>query len=74
MTNVTSDTSFNALVLHEDDRKVSAAFETLENDRLPEGDTTVAVMYSSLNYKDAMALNGLGRLVRDYPQIGRAHV
>lgn len=69
MTNVTSDSSFNALVLHEDDRKVSAAFETLENDRLPEGDTTVAVVYSSLNYKDAMALNGLGRLVRDYPHI-----
>lgn len=68
MTNSTA-TTFNALVLHEDDRKVNAQFETLENDSLPEGDATVAVLYSSLNYKDAMVLNGLGRLVRDYPHV-----
>lgn len=66
---MTDMTSFNALVLHEDDGKVSAAFESLGYDQLPEGDTTVAVLYSSLNYKDAMVLNGLGRLVRDYPHI-----
>ena len=67
---MTTDTEFKALVLDQDaERKVSASFQTLTNDQLPEGDTTIAVEYSSLNYKDGMILSGLGRLVRDYPHI-----
>lgn len=67
---MTSDTSFKALVLDLDaDGKVGASFQTLTNDRLPEGDTTISVEYSSLNYKDGMVLGGLGRLVRDYPHV-----
>lgn len=67
---MTTTSSFNALVLDQDaDGKVSASFQTLNDDRLPEGDTTVEVSYSSLNYKDGMILNGLGRLVRDYPHV-----
>lgn len=67
---MTSNTSFKALVLDQDaDGKVSASFQTLTNDRLPEGDTTISVEYSSLNYKDGMVLGGLGRLVRDYPHV-----
>lgn len=65
-----SDTEFNALLLNADDEgKVSAGFETLGNDRLPEGDVTVAVKYTTLNYKDGMILNGLGKLVRTYPHV-----
>ncbi len=65
-----SDTEFNALVLTADDEgKVSSSFETLPNDRLPEGDVTVAVKYTTLNYKDGMILNGIGKLVRDYPHV-----
>lgn len=65
-----SDTEFNALVLTADEEgKVSHSFETLPNDRLPEGDVTVAVKYTDLNYKDGMILNGLGKLVRDYPHV-----
>lgn len=64
------NTEFKALVLDLDaEGKVSAFFETLSNDQLPEGDTTIAVEYSSLNYKDGMILNGQGRLVRDYPHV-----
>ncbi|MFC1673441.1 MDR family oxidoreductase [Pseudomonadota bacterium] len=66
---MTNETTFDALVLHEEDRKVSAQFETLNNDQLPDGDVTVRVSYSSLNYKDGMIINGLGRLVRDYPHV-----
>lgn len=67
---MTTDSEFKALILNQDaEGKVSAAFETLSNDRLPKGETTVAVQYSSLNYKDGMVLGGLGRLVRDYPHI-----
>src|SRR5208283_2217297 len=36
---------------------------------LPQGEVTVAVHYSTLNYKDGMVLQGLGRLVRRYPHI-----
>ncbi len=60
---------FKALLLEESDGKVSAAIEELDEARLPEGDVTVAVEYSTLNYKDGMILNGLGRLVRSYPHV-----
>ncbi|NBC33133.1 MAG: acryloyl-CoA reductase [Alphaproteobacteria bacterium] len=61
---------FRALVLHEaEGGGVTAGFETLTDADLPEGDVTVDVAYSDLNYKDGMILNGLGRLVRKYPHV-----
>lgn len=60
---------FRALVLREADRKVSSAIETLSEADLPDGDVLVRVGYSTLNYKDGMILNGIGRLVRDYPHV-----
>jgi acrylyl-CoA reductase (NADPH) len=61
--------SFQALVLHEADGKVSPKFETLDESQLPDGEVTVAVEYSTLNYKDGMVLSGVGRLVRTYPHV-----
>jgi acrylyl-CoA reductase (NADPH) len=65
--------SFKALVLHEaGEGKVEPRIEELEVDRLPrhgERDVLVDVDYSTLNYKDGMVLNGLGRLVRSYPHV-----
>lgn len=66
---MTSDSTFKAILLEEADGKVSANVQELENDRLPAGDVTVRVAYSTLNYKDGMVLNGLGRLVRQYPHV-----
>ena len=60
---------FKALVLEEAEGKVSAAIQDLDESRLPDGDVTVAVEYTTLNYKDGMVLNGLGRLVREYPHV-----
>ena len=60
---------FPALVLTEDDGKVSSAVRDISVDELPEGDVTVRVTYSGLNYKDGMIINGIGRLVRDYPHV-----
>lgn len=60
---------FRALLLTETDGKVAAAIETLSEDRLPEGDVLIDVSHSSLNYKDGMIINGLGRLVRKYPHV-----
>ena len=61
--------TFRALVLHEVGGKVSSHIEVVEDDRLPEGEVTVAVEYSTLNYKDGMILQGQGRLVRAYPHV-----
>jgi acrylyl-CoA reductase (NADPH) len=58
-----------ALVLHEANGKVEARFERITEAALPPGDVTVAVEYSTLNYKDGMILEGLGRLVRKYPHV-----
>ncbi|MCH8809800.1 MAG: oxidoreductase, partial [Proteobacteria bacterium] len=55
---------FKAIVLEETDGKVEAALRELEDSRLPdfagEGGVTVAVEYTTLNYKDGMVLNGIG--------------
>ncbi len=61
--------SFRALVLHEEAGKVVPRLESLDESRLPPGDVTVQVEYSTLNYKDGMILQGQGRLVRQYPHI-----
>src|SRR5438876_12220296 len=60
---------FRALVLHEEGGKVVPRLETVDESRLPPGEVTVAVEYSTLNYKDGMILEGQGRLVRTYPHV-----
>ena len=66
---MTQGSTFSALVLDQADGKVSASFKQLDEAALPEGDVTVDVSYSTLNYKDGMILGGLGRLVRTYPHV-----
>ena len=58
-----------ALMLREAGGKVTAAIEEVADSALPTGDVTVAVRYSTLNYKDGLVLGGQGRLVRQYPHI-----
>jgi acrylyl-CoA reductase (NADPH) len=60
---------FKALVLHEESGKVAPRIEMLDEEALPDGEVLVAVSHSTLNYKDGMILNGLGRLVRAYPHV-----
>ena len=66
---MTTEPQFTAILLEQADDKVSASRQTLDDDRLPEGDVTIAVKYSTLNYKDGLILGGLGRLVRNYPHV-----
>lgn len=63
-----SDTH-RALVLTEEQGRVTPAIRHLTLSDLPAGDVTVKVEYSTLNYKDGLVLNGLGRLVRTYPHV-----
>ncbi len=61
--------TFRALLLEEADGKVTPRITELTEDALPAGEVTVAVRYSTLNYKDGLILGGLGRLVRKYPHV-----
>ncbi len=58
---------FKALVLDQQEGAVTATIRELAADALPDGDVLVAVAYSSLNYKDGLAVTGQGRIVRSYP-------
>jgi acrylyl-CoA reductase (NADPH) len=58
---------FQALVARKNDDRIEAAVETLEESELPPGEVTIRVHYSSVNYKDALALTPNGGVVRDYP-------
>jgi acrylyl-CoA reductase (NADPH) len=62
---------FNALVVNKDENsgKTSAAVEQLSLDQLPEGEVTVAVEYSTVNYKDGLCIGPGGGLVRKYPHV-----
>ncbi|HEX4572634.1 MAG TPA: MDR family oxidoreductase [Dongiaceae bacterium] len=60
---------FKGLLLEEAEGKVAPRIAELAEESLPAGDVTVGVEYSTLNYKDGMILNGLGRLVRQYPHV-----
>lgn len=50
-----------ALLLEQQDGKTLASVQTLDESRQPEGDVTVDVHWSSLNYKDALAITGKGK-------------
>ncbi|MBQ4824626.1 MULTISPECIES: acryloyl-CoA reductase [unclassified Leisingera] len=62
---------FNALVVNkdEDSGKTSAAVQQLSLEDLPEGEVTVAVEYSTVNYKDGLCVGPGGGLVRKYPHV-----
>jgi acrylyl-CoA reductase (NADPH) len=61
--------AFRALVLHQEGGEVVPRIEAVDEALLPPGEVTVAVECSTLNYKDGLILQGLGRLVRAYPHI-----
>jgi acrylyl-CoA reductase (NADPH) len=61
---------FRALVVDKDaDGNTAAEIRTIDDDSLPEGNVTVAVEYSTLNYKDGLCLGSGGGLVRSWPHV-----
>jgi acrylyl-CoA reductase (NADPH) len=59
--------SFHALLARQDGDQIVTAVETLEPADLPPGDVTIRVAYSSVNFKDALAVTPKGGVVREYP-------
>jgi acrylyl-CoA reductase (NADPH) len=63
---------FNAVLLEKDDAGFRAGMQSLSDERLPalaEGEVKVAVEYSTLNYKDGLALTNKGPVVRAWPMV-----
>jgi acrylyl-CoA reductase (NADPH) len=62
--------TFKALVLTQgDDKQTLSNIEQLTDADLPDGDVLLAVDYSSLNYKDGLAITGKGKIVRQWPLV-----
>lgn len=59
--------TFQALVVDKEGEDVEASVQTLTFDDLPEGDVTINVHYSSVNYKDGLASIPNGNIVKEYP-------
>ena len=56
--------------IRENEKKVSAAFEDMDHQDLDKGEVLVRVAYSGINYKDALAATGTGRIIRRFPCVG----
>jgi alcohol dehydrogenase len=61
---------FKAYRVHEVDKKVSARFEEMTISELDAGEVVIRVAYSCVNYKDALAVTGAGRVIRRFPCVG----
>ncbi len=60
---------FRALRIHKTDQGTEARLETIERRDLGDGEVSIRVAYSSLNYKDALAVTGKGRIMRAFPRV-----
>ena len=63
-------TPFRAFRIHEEKGRIAARFEQVTLDDLAPGEVVIKVSYSSINYKDALAATGAGRILRKYPLVG----
>ena len=61
---------FKAYLIDQKDGKTVAGFTEFGEDRLDKGEVTIRIAYSSVNYKDALAATGAGRIIRRYPCVG----
>jgi acrylyl-CoA reductase (NADPH) len=62
--------TFRAYRIHEENKKIAARFEELTLDDISPGDVVVRVTHSDINYKDALAATGAGKILRRYPLVG----
>lgn len=63
-------TCFRAFRIHQDAGKIVSRIETISLDDLAAGEVVVKVRYSTINYKDALAATGAGKILRKHPLVG----
>jgi acrylyl-CoA reductase (NADPH) len=61
--------AFQALRVHQVEKATQSRLETIQLDDLSAGAVVIRVAYSSLNYKDALAVTGKGRIMRGFPRV-----
>lgn len=62
--------SFKAYLIEERDGKSGGSFTSMGEDQFDPGEVTIKVQYSSINYKDALAATGAGKIIRRFPCVG----
>jgi acrylyl-CoA reductase (NADPH) len=62
--------TFRAFRIHQVDNRIVSRIDTISLDDLSPGEVVVKVAYSDINYKDALAATGTGRILRKYPLVG----
>ena len=62
--------SFKAYLINQEEGKIVSRFVDLDESQLDPGEVTIDVTHSSINYKDALAATGAGRIIRRFPCIG----
>lgn len=60
---------FKGILINKDDNGYRAELADIDDSQLPEGDVTVRVSHSTLNYKDGLAITGKGPMVRQFPMV-----
>lgn len=60
---------FKGILIEKDEQGYRSAVKDINDSVLPEGDVTIKVTYSTLNYKDALAITGKGPVVRSFPMV-----
>lgn len=60
---------FKGILIEKDDAGYRAAIKDIDEAQLPDGDVTVRVSHSTLNYKDGLAITGKGPVVRRFPMV-----
>lgn len=63
------NTVFKGILIEKDESGYRAAIKEIDEPRLPEGNVTVRVSHSTLNYKDGLAITGKGPVVRKFPMV-----
>ncbi|NUQ56043.1 MAG: acryloyl-CoA reductase [Dehalococcoidia bacterium] len=58
------------MIDQDENRKVVGGMRTMSADQLDAGEVTIRVRYSSINYKDALAATGAGKIIRRFPCVG----
>lgn len=67
---VTAMSSFRAFRIHQENGRVVARFDSIGLDDLAAGEVVIRVRYSTINYKDALAATGTGKILRRFPLVG----
>ncbi|MBN27841.1 MAG: alcohol dehydrogenase [Alteromonadaceae bacterium] len=66
---VATDSKFSGILINKDEQGYHASLQQIDDSLLPEGDVSIKVLYSTLNYKDGLAITGKSPVVRQFPLV-----